>query len=220
MTTWKQLPLIFLLLLAAASARADDPRQAWLQATVADSAPLREQLAMLSQPGQPLRIRVYHGHSLRAAGQPPLVARLQGQELALSEGLLDHLLQLQQQHGGDAGRWTLLYVLGYLAARHPQLQSVDSTAPQQQALAMLTAVNLVLASAWHDAGRPSQAAQRERLLRQVIAAVSYAQPLQPALDGVYSQTLRRDAEGFVLDRSNAYLLASALRGRGSPGGLD
>lgn len=196
-----------------AAAQASDPRQQWLQATVQASAPVREQLAMLSQPGQPLAIRVYRGADLRALTGQPLLARLQGQELALSEGLLEQLRQLEQDDQATSARWTLLYVLAYLGARHPDLQPVAAPPAQQQALAMLSAFNQVLATAWEEAGRPVQPAKRERLLRQVLQQVSYARQLQPALALPEAQGLRRDADGFVLDQPNARLLASTLHNR-------
>ena len=192
---------------------AGDPRQDWLQATVQGSAPVREQLAMLSQPGQPLAIRVYRGDDLRALTGQPLLARLQGQELALSEGLLEQLHQLQQEDGATSARWTLLYVLAYLGARHPQLQPDNAAPSQLRALAMLSAFNQVLATAWEEAGRPMQPVARERLLRQVLQQVSYARQLQPALALPAAQGLRRDADGFVLDLPNARLLASTLHNR-------
>ena len=202
-----------LALLASAHAWANDPRQDWLQDTLQSNGPVREQLAMLSQPGQPLAIRVYGGSDLRALAGQPLLARLQGNELALSEGLLQQLHQLQQDDGATSARWTLLYVLAYLGARHPQLQPDHAAPSQLQALAMLSAFNQVLATAWEEAGRPQQPDQRERLLRQVLHQVSYARQLQPALALPAAQGLRRDADGFVLDLSNARLLASTLHQR-------
>ena len=101
----------------------------------------------------------------------------------------------------------------YLGARHPELQP-DNAAPNQlRALAMLSAFNQVLATAWEEAGQPMQPATRERLLRQVLQQVSYARQLQPALALPAAQGLRRDADGFVLDLPNARLLASTLHNR-------
>lgn len=198
-----------------------DTRQAWLQATVQASNPVREQLAMLSQPGQPLSIRVYRGADLRAVTGQPQLAHVHGQELTLSEGLLDQLGQLADNNQPTAARWTLLYVLAYLGARHPELQAGQTGPPQQQqALAMLSAVNQVLATAWEEAGRPQQPARREQLLLQVLDEVAYARQLQAALDLPGRPGLRRDADGFVLDQANARLLAERLGRRSTHAGLE
>jgi len=209
-----------LALSSSLAAQASDPRQDWLQATVQASNPVREQLAMLSQPGQPLAIRVYHGPDLRALTGQPLLAYIDDRQLALSEGLLEQLRLLEHSPQPAAARWTLLYVLAYLGARHPDLQSGNGPQPQQKALAMLSALNQVLATAWEEAGRPQQPQQRQQLLGQVMAQVPYARLLQPALSANGQPGLRMDADGFVLDQANARLLASSLGNRTGHAGLE
>lgn len=182
-----------------------DPRTAWFQQTVQQSRPVREQLAMLSRTDSPLTIRIYRGSTLAGNSRTPLLARLDDQELSLSEGLLDALSQLEQSRDPRAARWTLLYVLGYLGARHPDLQQRDASTTQQTAMAMLSAINLVLASAWNDDGRPSSGALQPERLQQVLRQIAYTRDIPWT-----GLALRTDADGFIADMRNARLLAVAL----------
>lgn len=216
MTARKRLLLLACLAWFSLPAMASsDGREAWLMNTLRQSNPVREQLAMLGRPGQPVSIRVYRGNTLTRSNGQPVVARMSGNELALSEGLVDRLLALENGNAPQSARWTLLYVLAYLAAR--QLGDEHSRAPaglQAEAQAMLQAFNQVLATAWEDVGRPQHARQRHQLLQQVLAAVPYAHDLLPAMHDGRIPPLRVDQDGFVIDPGNVRSLAWALASNG------
>ena len=200
-----------LLLAFAMTVQAQDSRETWLMQTLRDDNPVREQLAMLSQPGHPLTLRVYRGKQLPCGRR----ARIQDGELALSEGLLDELHTLDAQPGNpiDSGRWSLLYVLAYLGAQSTQTSVLPE--PQRRAQAMLTAANQVMASAWEEAGRPHRQGQRARLLGSVLNQIPYAQLLRTA-----PSRLRTDADGFVVDAHNVQALAALLARPGTPSVLE
>ena len=210
---WLTAGLFLVLCLATPLVQADDSRESWLMQTLQNDNPVREQLAMLSQPDHPLAIRVYRGTRLPCGRR----AHMLDGELALSEGLLDELHALENAptaHNAMSGRWSLLYVLAYLGAgsHSPTGSPMDR---QRQARAMLTAANQVMASAWEQAGRPHRNGQRARLLDEVLLQVPYAAALAAT-----AQRLSSDADGFVLDNRNIQTLAGQLRQTGAVTGLE
>lgn len=215
MNAGKRLLLWACLVLPVAPAVASSATQeAWLLATLRQNNPVREQLAVLGRPGQPVAIRIYRGAGLANAHGQPVAARIDGNVLALSEALVERLRTLERDSPG-AGRWTLLYVLAYLAARQLGAQSTPPLSGLQlQAQAMLQALNQVLASAWEEAGRPAAPGQRRQLLQQVLAEVPYAHDLLPALHGARGAQLQMDADGFVVDAVNVQRLTVALARNG------
>lgn len=208
MTTWMRLALIATLtLLPLRLPAAEGSHESWLLDTLRHSNPVREQLAMLGGPGQPASIQIHRGSTVAGADGQPVAARIDGNVLVLSQALVERLQAMEHDATPKAGRWTLLYILAYLASH----QLAAGPGPQREAEAMLQATNLVLATAWEEAGRPEAGDARLQLRQQVLDAVPYARLLQPGDTG---SALRLDADGFVVDRSSVRQLAWTLARHG------